>query len=160
MSGKARVVMSVPDAASFPDVVSFLDTNVLVYAIAADDTRRSPVAQKLLRSLMVSRLLRTSTQVLQELYVTLTRKGKMPLTPDAALRYIDQIAAWPVAMTDFKAVRRAIELSSGSMISFWDALIVVAAESSGARTLYSEDLQAGRELLGVRIVNPFQIDLR
>jgi predicted nucleic acid-binding protein len=136
--------------------VSFVDTNVFVYAIAADDPRRSPVAQDLLRKLMLNRSLRTSTQVLQELYVTLTRKGKRPMLPDAALRYIDQVAAWPVAVTDFRSVRRAIELSIGSMVSFWDALIVVAAEGSGAETLYTEDLQAGRELLGVRIVNPFQ----
>jgi predicted nucleic acid-binding protein len=134
---------------------SFLDTNVLVYAIAADDPKRSPIAQDLLRKLMLDRSLRTSTQVLQELYVTLTRKGKFPMSPAAALRYIDQVAAWPVAVTDFKSVRRAIELSIASMLSFWDALIVVAAESSGARTLYSEDLQAGQVLLGVRIINPF-----
>jgi predicted nucleic acid-binding protein len=134
---------------------SFVDTNILVYAIAADDSSRSPVAQSLLRDLMRNRSLRTSTQVLQELYVTLTRKGKTPLHPAAALRYIDQIGAWPVAVTDFNLVRRAIELSVASMLSFWDALIVVAAQASGARTLYTEDLQAGQELLGVRIVNPF-----
>jgi predicted nucleic acid-binding protein len=139
-----------------PSPAYFVDTNILVYAIAGDDPERSPVAQDLLRKLMLNRELRTSTQVLQELYVTLTRKGKLPMLPRAALRYIDQIAAWPVAVTDFRAVRRAIELSIGSMLSFWDALIVVAAEGSGAKTLYSEDLQAGQELLGVRIVNPFE----
>jgi predicted nucleic acid-binding protein len=138
-----------------PDGPSFVDTNVLVYAIAADDSKRSHVAQDLLRKLMLNRSLRTSTQVLQELYVTLTRKGKSPMPAESALRYIDHVAAWPVAITDFKSVRRAIELSIGSMLSFWDALIVVAAERSGAKTLYSEDLQAGQELLGVRIVNPF-----
>jgi predicted nucleic acid-binding protein len=135
---------------------SFVDTNILVYAIAADDSSRSPVAQNLLRELMIDRSLRTSTQVLQELYVTLTRKGKTPLHPEVALRYIDQIGAWPVVVTDFKLVRRAIELSVASVLSFWDALIVVAAQASGAGTLYTEDLQAGQELLGVRIVNPFQ----
>jgi predicted nucleic acid-binding protein len=134
---------------------TFVDTNVLVYAIAGDDPSRSHIAQDLLRKLMIDRSLRTSTQVLQELYVTLTRKGKSPMLPAAALRYVDQIAAWPVAVTEFKSVRRAIELSIASMVSFWDALIVVAAESSGAGTLYSEDLQAGQVLLGVRIVNPF-----
>jgi predicted nucleic acid-binding protein len=105
---------------------------------------------------MHERRLRTSTQVLQELYVTLTRKGKSPLRPETALRYIDQIGAWPVTVTDFRAIRAAIELSVSSMLSFWDALIVVAAESSGARILYSEDMRAGQEILGVRIVNPFQ----
>jgi predicted nucleic acid-binding protein len=135
---------------------SFVDTNVLVYALAGDDPRRSPIAQDLLRKLLLNRSLHTSTQVLQELYVTLTRKGKSPMLPESALRYIDQLAAWPVAVTDFKSVRRAIELSIDSMLSFWDALIVVSADRSGAKVLYSEDLQAGQELLGVRIVNPFQ----
>jgi predicted nucleic acid-binding protein len=55
---------------------AFVDTNILVYAIAADDARRSPVAQQLLRTLMQDRTLHTSTQVIQELYVTLTRKGR------------------------------------------------------------------------------------
>jgi predicted nucleic acid-binding protein len=142
-------------SAEGPRGAAFVDTNILVYAIAGDDPVRSPIAQDLLRKLMLDRSLRTSTQVLQELYVTLTRKGKLPMLPVAALRYIDQVAAWPVAVTDFKSVRRAIELSIASMWSFWNALIVVAAENSGAKTLYSDDLQAGQELLGVRIVNPF-----
>jgi predicted nucleic acid-binding protein len=133
---------------------------VLVYAIAADDPKRAPIAQDLLRKLMLNRSLRTSTQVLQELYVTLTRKGKSPMPPESALGYIDQIAAWPVAVADFKSVRRAIELSARSMLSFRDALIVVAAERSGAKILYSEDLQAGQKLPGVRIVNPFQAMMR
>jgi predicted nucleic acid-binding protein len=139
-----------------PAEASFVDTNILVYAMAGDDPKRSPVAQDLLRKLMLNRSLRTSTQVLQELYVTLTRKGKSPMPPESALRYVDHIGAWPVAVTDFKSVRRAIELSMSAMVSFWDALIIVAAEGSGARILYSEDLQAGQKFLGVRIVNPFQ----
>jgi predicted nucleic acid-binding protein len=144
------------DRPSPGDSPSFVDTNVLVYAIAGDDATRSPLAQELLRELMHTRRLRTSTQVLQELYVTLTRKGKSPLAPRDALRYIDQLAAWPITITDFKAIRRAIELSAGGMFSFWDALIVVAAVNSGAKILYSEDLQAGHEVLGLRIVNPFE----
>jgi predicted nucleic acid-binding protein len=135
----------------------FVDTNILVYAIAADDSKRGPVAQDLLRKLMLNRSLRTSTQVLQELYVTLTRKGKSPMPAESALRYIDHVGAWPVTVTDFKSVRSAIELSIESMLSFWDALIVVAAARSGARILYSEDLQAGQELLGIKVVNPFTL---
>jgi predicted nucleic acid-binding protein len=134
----------------------FVDTNILVYAIAGDDPGRSPAAQQLLRNLMRERSLRTSTQVLQELYVTLTRKGKSPLPADTALRYIDRIAAWPVGVTDFRSVRRAIELSIQSRLSFRDALIIVAAEGCGAKTLYTEDLQTGQTLLGVLVVNPFK----
>jgi predicted nucleic acid-binding protein len=78
------------------------------------------------------------------------------MSPESALRYIDHLGAWPVTVTDFKSVCRAIELSIGSMLSFWDAVMVIAAEGSGARIIYSEDLRAGQELPGVRIVNPFQ----
>jgi len=133
----------------------FVDTNVFVYALAADDPRRSPVAQKLVRELAAAKSLRTSTQVLQELYVTLTRKVRTPLTAEQALRYMDQIAAWPVVLIDYGAVRAAAELSSSASLSFWDALVVVAATKAGATRLYSEDLQDGQTILGVLVVNPF-----
>src|SRR2546423_6315487 len=88
--GSDRICMNV-DASS----LAFVDTNVLVYALAADDAKRSPRAQELLRALMAAQVFRTSTQVLQELFVTLTRKVKTPLSPEQAVRYLDQIAAWP-----------------------------------------------------------------
>ena len=133
----------------------FVDTNVLVYAVAGDDAKRSPVAQKLVRELMTMQVFRTSIQVLQELFVTLTRRARTPLTAEQAARYLDQIAAWPVIVLDYRAMRDAIELSASAKLSFWDALIIVAAARSGARRLYTEDLQDGQTVLGVEIVNPF-----
>jgi len=135
---------------------SFVDTNVLVYALAADDRKRSPVAQDLLRELMATQTLHTSTQVLQELFVTLTRKVRTPLTAEQALRYLDQIAVWPVAVLDYGAIRAAIELCCSSSLLLWDALVVVAAAKSGAKRLYTEDLQDGQIILGVEVVNPFR----
>ena len=135
---------------------AFIDTNVLVYALAGDDQRRGPIAQELLRDLMSSQTLNTSTQVLQELYVTLTRKIKKPLAAEQALRYLDRLSAWPVATTDYPAIRDAVTLSTAHKISFWDALVVVAAARSGAARLYTEDLHDGQMLLGVEIVNPFR----
>lgn len=138
--------------------VCFVNTNIFVYALAADDARRSPVAQALVRELMAAQALHTSTQVLQELFVTLTRKIKTPLTPDQALRYLDQIAAWPVTVLDYGSVRAAVELAAAASLSFWDALVVVAAARSGAGRLYTEDLPHGRTILGVEIVNPFRLE--
>jgi predicted nucleic acid-binding protein len=135
---------------------AFVDTNVLVYALAADDPRRAPVAQRLIRDLMVRREFRTSTQVLQELFVTLTHKIKKPIASSQALRYLDRIAVWPVTVLDYRMIREAVELSSGRSISFWDALVVVAAARSGATRLYTEDLQDGQLILGVEVVNPFR----
>ena len=135
---------------------AFVDTNILVYALAADDPKRAPLAQGLIRRLMVNQALHTSTQILQELYVTLTRKIRKPMLADQALRYLERIAAWPVMTPDFEAIRSAIVLSTGHRISFWDALIVVAASRSGAQRLYTEDLHHGQVLLGVEIFNPFR----
>ena len=135
---------------------SFVDTNILVYALAADDLKRSALAQGLVKALMEAGALHTSTQVLQELFVTLTRKVRRPLATDLALLYLDQIAAWPVVILDYAAVRAAIELSSSAILSFWDALIVVAASRCGAKRLYTEDLHDRQAVLGVEIVNPFR----
>jgi predicted nucleic acid-binding protein len=133
----------------------FVDTNILVYAVARDDEARSSAAQRLLIPLAQARTLRTSTQVLQELFVTLTRKIGAPFTPEGALRYVDGIARWPVVALDWRAVREAIQLSARASLSLWDALIVVAAARSGAKVLYTEDLQHGQKILGVEVVNPF-----
>jgi len=135
---------------------AFVDTNVLVYAAARDDARRSPPAAELVESLVDSGTLRTSTQVLAELYVTVTRKGRALLTAEEAAHYVERIAAYPVVLLDFPAIRSAIELSWSAKLSFWDALIVVAAARCGAVRLYTEDLQHGRTILGVEIVNPFR----
>jgi predicted nucleic acid-binding protein len=137
---------------------AFVDTNILVYAVAGDDQRRAPVAQELLRHLMSSQTLNTSTQVLQELYVTLTRKIKKVLSAEQSLRYLDRLSAWPVATIDYPMIQDAVTLSTAHRISFWDALVVVAAARSGASRLYTEDLHDGQVLLGVEITNPFRRD--
>jgi predicted nucleic acid-binding protein len=135
---------------------AFVDTNILVYAIAEDAGFRGSTAAALIHDLMLHGRLRTSTQVLQEAFVTLTRKIERRLTPQAALTYVDSIAKCPVLPVDFAMVRSAIELTMTTSISYWDALIVIAAERSGAKTLYTEDLQHNQQMLGVRIVNPFR----
>jgi predicted nucleic acid-binding protein len=134
---------------------AFVDTNVFVYAADAGDPVRAPVAQRLIGELIATGALRVSTQVLQELYVTITRKFRKPLTAAQALRYLDQIAVAPVTTTDYAAIRAAIELSSSARLSFWDSLVVVAAVRSGAKRLYTEDLQHGSKILGIEVVNPF-----
>jgi predicted nucleic acid-binding protein len=139
-----------------PEPVAFVDTNILVYAMANEDVARAPVAQALIKRLMIAKAFRSSTQVLQELFVTLTRKGRKPFSVEEALRYLDRIAAYPVVTLDYGAVRAAAELSARETLSFWDALIIIAALRVQAGRLYSEDLQDGRTILGVQIVNPFR----
>ena len=135
---------------------SFVDTNVLVYAVADDDPARQLAAQTLVDTLAAAQALHTSTHVLQELYVVLTRRVRRKFTSAQALDYLDRIARAPVTTTDYKLVRQAAELSGSDAFSFWDALVLVAAARSGATRLYTEDLQHGRTVLGVEIVNPFR----
>jgi len=135
---------------------AFVDTNVLVYAFANDNVVRSPIAQDLLDRLMADRSFRTSTQVLQETFVTLTRKGERTVTANEALAPLDLIAQFPLFQPDYAAIRAAAEFSAGHRLSFWDALIIVSASRAGATRLYTEDLQHGRTMLGVKIVNPFR----
>jgi len=133
----------------------FVDTNILVYCFEKSDSSKKRTAQRLLNKLMDEDRLRLSTQVLQELYVTLTRKVRVPSTSQEVLTVLEDLAVWPVATVDFLSIRAAIELSDGTRISFWDALILVTAAQSGASILYTEDLNDRQQILGVRIANPF-----
>jgi predicted nucleic acid-binding protein len=135
--------------------LSFVDTNVLVYAFDKSSTPKKRVAQRLMNELMDEDGLRVSTQVLQELFVTLTRKVKQRCSIEEALAVLEDLTAWPLMVVDYAAIRAAVGLADQAKLSFWDALVVVAAARSGAAVLYSEDLNDGQEILGVRIRNPF-----
>ena len=135
---------------------AFVDNNVLVYAFDRGDGARRERASKLIEELGASGRLRLSTQVFQEFLVTATRKAKVPLPMGQALEILDALSRWPVFQVDVPAVLRAGELTRTASLSFWDALVVVSASRSGASVLYSEDMNSGEVVLGVRIVNPFQ----
>ena len=134
---------------------AFVDTNVFVYAYDEVEDRRRGIAQQLLEELTSTDRLRLSTQVLQEFYVTITRKVKKPLSPEKALGLLDAFSAWPILSITPVHVRQAVLLSTEAVISFWDALILIAAKDHEASTLYSEDLNTGQWIGGVEIVNPF-----
>ena len=134
---------------------SFVDTNVLVYAFDKSSSPKKRVAQRLLNGLMEQDRLRVSTQVLQELFVTLTRKVSQRCSSQEALAVLEDLTAWPLIVVDYAAIRAAVGLAEQDQLSFRDALVVVAAARAGARSLYTEDLNDGQEILGVRISNPF-----
>ena len=94
-----------------PAPLSFVDSNVFVYAFANDDTVRAPIAQHLIDQKMAEQALVTSTQVLQELFVTLTRKGDRRLRAEEALRFLDRITTFPVFTVGYAAIREAAESS-------------------------------------------------
>ena len=133
----------------------FVDTNVLVYAFDKSSSPKKQVAQRLMLELMDQDRLRVSTQVLQELFVTLTRRVSQCCSTEEALAVLEDLTAWPLMTVDYAAIRAAGGLAHQAKLSFWDALVVVAAARTGAAVLYTEDLNDGQEILGVRISNPF-----
>jgi predicted nucleic acid-binding protein len=133
----------------------FVDTNVLVYAFDSSDSVRQAVAERAIAGLMETDRIRLSTQVLQEFYVTITRRVGNPLSPTIALAILEELAAWPVLVVDFGLIREAVLVSKDQSLSFADSLIVTAAARSGADTLYIEGPTHGQMILGVECVNPF-----
>lgn len=134
---------------------TFVDTNVLVYAYDADAGSKHEQAQSLLVELWESESGVVSTQVLQEFYVTVTRKLRKPLVKRRAREVVATYESWPVHRPGIDDIVAAAELEERHRLAFWDALIVVAAQRSGAERLLSEDLQDGRRIAGVSIANPF-----
>lgn len=134
---------------------AFLDTNVLVYLFDSS----SPRKQRRAREVFVERTERDeavlSPQVLEEFYVTVTRKLAAPVPEDKAERMVRSFAALPVVTTDAALVLAAVVLARRNQLSLWDALIVAAAKAGGASELLSEDLQHGQVIEGIRVVNPF-----
>lgn len=95
-----------------------------------------------------------STQVLQELCVNLRRKAGRPLDARATREIVTDYLTWQVVVNGGDAILEALDLEARYQISFWDALVVHAAQASGADVLYSEDLSDGQQYGSVQVVNP------
>jgi len=136
-------------------VPSFVDTNVLVYAEDRDAGRKHEAARELVLQLWADRSGVVSVQVLQELYVTLTRKVRKTLSPAKALEIVREYLTWRVVDNTGPLLLDAIAVQQKAGLSFWDASIVQAAIAAGCGRLYSEDLNAGQRFGTLEIVNPF-----
>ena len=137
----------------FMSARSFFDTNVLIYA----DDQAAPAKQRRALDLVAEHRLAgtgvVSLQVLQEYFVTVTRK--LHVDPRVARRKVELLAEFDVAAPDVGDILAAIDLHRLHGFSFWDALVVRAAKQSGCRVVFSENMQEAREIDGVHIVNPF-----
>ncbi len=136
------------------NVDSFLDTNILVYAAAGNGADR-PKRERAL-ALIERENFGLSAQVLQEFYVTVVRKIHVPLPPEVAIEWIEQMEEFPCLPIDSGLVKIAIETGLRHRLAYWDAAIVAAAELLGASTVYSEDLNHGRQYGSVHVSNPFR----
>jgi len=133
---------------------SFFDTNVLVYA----DDNAAPAKQRRAVDLVAEHRGAgtgvVSLQVLQEYFVTVTRK--LNVDPRVARRKVELLAEFDVAAPGVADILAAVDLHRLHGFSLWDALILRSAKQAGCTVLFSEDLQEVREVDGVRIVNPFR----
>jgi predicted nucleic acid-binding protein len=132
----------------------FVDTNVLIYALDRTDLKKQEGARAWRAELWQRRCGRVSVQVLQEFYVNVLRKW--PTASDLARREIRNLLAWRPVTVSGELLEEGWKIQDRYQLSFWDALIVAAARSSGCRFLLTEDLQAGQDLEGITVVNPFQ----
>lgn len=134
--------------------VVFVDTNILIYAHDQDAGVKRERAMAKLRELWDSGAGRLSVQVLQEFYVNATQKLTTPVARSTAREIIKTYGVWIRHPTTVETVTRATELAELARISFWDALIVAAAEAVDAEELLSEDLNDGQAIAGIKVVNP------
>ena len=133
----------------------FVDTNILVYAHDLDAGDKYGLAGDIVSKLWESRNGVLSTQVLQEFYVTLTRKVSSPLSKLEARKLVQKYSHWQVVLNDPSMISQASEIEESYNISFWDALIVSAAYSQNVPTILTEDLSHGQIIEGILIKNPF-----
>jgi predicted nucleic acid-binding protein len=132
----------------------FLDTNVIVYAV--DTTRGAAHKRQIARKILRESGFGISTQVLQEFYVTATRKLKRPLSLSMAARWVERLCQAELVTLDASLIKLGIAYSGRYQISYWDGAILAAAEALQAKTVYSEDLSHGQTYGSVKVVNPFK----
>jgi predicted nucleic acid-binding protein len=132
----------------------FLDTNVLIYADDLDAGAKRERARGILRQALTTGEGVLSTQVLQEFFVISTTK--LGVEPRVARRKVELLAKMDVVRIELDTIFSAIDLHRLHSLSFWDALILKAASTAGCGILWTEDLQHGQVIDGVRIENPFR----
>jgi predicted nucleic acid-binding protein len=131
-----------------------VDTDVLFYAHDRQSGVKHERAMQLITELWASERGVLSTQVLQEFCVTLRRKTD--LTPDDTRRLIQDLLKWNIVVNTGESILGALEIEARHQLSFWDALIIYAAQAAGAEVLYTEDLGDGQAYGSVRVVNPLK----
>jgi predicted nucleic acid-binding protein len=134
----------------------FVDTNVLMYAHDTASGEKHQIAKVLVEELWETRSGVVSTQVLQELAVNLRRKAKKPLDARATREVVSDYLAWQVVVNGGDSILEALDIEAGFHLSFWDALVIQAAQAAGAEVLYSEDLSDGQRYGTVKVKNPFR----
>ena len=133
----------------------FLDTNVLLYSVSTNLNER--VKRHVAEQLLSEHDNALSVQVLEEFYAQATRATRSgALAHATAVNLIHTWLRFPVQSMTVAVMRAALDIKVAAGLSYWDAAIVSAARALGCTELYSEDMQQGREIAGITIVNPFR----
>lgn len=134
----------------------FLDTNIFVYSFDEQEPHKRERALELIRQALLSGDGIISTQVVQEFLNVATRKFAVPMTADEAREYLRQVLN-PLCQIypDLSLYETCLDIQAETGYSFYDSLILAASIKGECDILYSEDLQDGHQVHGVRIVNPF-----
>lgn len=132
----------------------FLDTNILVYTVDRNDKKKLSQARKLLENAIANDKPVISTQVLQEFYSATTTKLK--LDKIIAKNIIHNFRNMEIVQVDLGIIEQGIDISLLFQISFWDSLIIAAAEHANCEMIYTEDLNDTQTIRGIKIVNPFK----
>ena len=132
----------------------FLDTNILIYTIDKKDQDKQDQARKLVKRISSDHIAVISTQVLQEFYNAVTTKLKIDklVTKNILHSYRNM----EIVAADLVLIEQAVDISLLFQLSFWDSLIVAAAEQANCSFLVTEDLNDGQKIRGINVVNPFQ----
>lgn len=134
----------------------FVDTNVLIYARDASAGPKQSRALEWVDHLWRAQTGRLSFQVLQEYYVSVTRKLKPGLSQAEARQEIRDLLTWRPRAVDEAMIEGAWAVEDRFGFSFWDALVVSAAQAAACRYLLTEDMQHGQDLDGLQVLSPFQ----
>lgn len=134
----------------------FVDTNILIYAHDRSAGPKHARARQLIEHLWTSGQGVLSTQVLQELCVNLRRKVAHPLPGEEIRKLIEDYLSWEIVINTPQSILAALSVEARYKVSYWDALILQAAETCGAAVLYSEDLASRQRYGPVEVVNPLR----
>ena len=136
-------------------MISFFDTNIVLYAFDLQSVAKREIAVELICEHMANRSIVVSTQVLGEFFVNATGKFLPPMSIDDANEVINQLCQFTVVPLDKALVVRAIDAHNRYQLSYWDGLVIAAAERAGCKVLYSEDLGHQQSYFDVKVINPF-----
>jgi predicted nucleic acid-binding protein len=133
----------------------FIDSNIFIYALDNANKKKNTLAKEAFRRASEDFSITISTQVLNEVYAVATRK--LGIDPLAAKEFLHVLFGFDVVLITKQIIESAIDCSILNKVSYWDALMISAAENSQCSQLWTEDLQSQGVIRGVQIINPFSM---